>query len=183
VLGSLLTITALNMRWIRGEADDPQDQCAHGEVMISAEGLDFVTASDGEITVSGAALFLLRTLDLPHTPDSSVAPENVLLPCCAFNAWPLGENGGLLVMGCGGGVDLSVEHFPGDLVRVGRGELSAIVALRDWRTAVVDFVRQVEAFYATSTPKAELADDLDRKGWEMFWSEWQDRMGQHASAA
>ncbi|GAB2489135.1 hypothetical protein [Arenimonas alkanexedens] len=178
----MLTITAHSMRWIQGEADNPADQCAHGEVAMAAHGVNFVGAEDGEITLSGAAFYLLRTLDSSHTPDASVAPENVLLPCCAFSAWPVGENDSLLIMGCGGGVDLSIEHLPENLVRVVRGERSAVVSLQAWRTAVIAFARQVEEFYAASTPKAELDDDLDRCGWAMFWAEWRERVDRHASS-
>lgn len=176
----MVTISASNLRWIRGPEDDPADQCAHGELLISVDGVDFVDAKDESITLSGAAFFLLRTLDSSHTPEASVAPENVLLPCCAFNPWPVGEGGSLVIMGCGGGVDLSVEHLPDGRVRIGRGERGATVPFEHWRTAVVAFARQIEAFYASSLPKAELDDELDRRGWEMFWAEWHHRVQKHA---
>jgi hypothetical protein len=180
----MLTIQALNLRWVNGETDDdPQDQCAHGEIAITIDGVELVSAQDGELTVSGAAFFLLRTLDSSHTPNTPVTDGNHLLPCCAFNAWPAGDNGALILLGCGSGIELGVEHLPDGKVRLTRGEASVTVDFPPWRAAVIQFARQIDAFYASSSPKAEIDDAFDRKGWAMFWAEWRDLISKHADAA
>jgi hypothetical protein len=179
----MVTIQALNLRWIKGETDDALDQCAHSEMVITVNGADLVTAQDGELTLSGAAFFLLRTLESSHTPTNSVTNSNLLLPCCAFNAWPAGENGALVLLGCGLGIELSVEHLPNGHVRIARGEASATVDILAWHAAVIKFAKQIEAFYALSTPKAEIDDDFDRNGWALFWAEWRALIGKHANAA
>ena len=61
----MLALSLLNAHWL--DAPEPiDDQCAHGTVILSVEGQDFVTPQDGEITVSAAALNLLRTVDHDH---------------------------------------------------------------------------------------------------------------------
>ncbi|KRD39809.1 MULTISPECIES: hypothetical protein [unclassified Lysobacter] len=179
----MLTIQALNLRWIQGAPDDPLDQCAHGEMMITVNGVELVTAKDGELTLSGAAFFLLRTLKSSHTATTSVTDGNHLLPCCAFNAWPAGEGGALILLGCGVGIDFSVEHLADDQVRIARGVAAVTVEVAVWRAAVIQFARQIDAFYASSTPKVEIDDAFDRKGWALFWAEWRALIGKYADAA
>ena len=179
----MVTIQAIGLRWVKGEADDPADQCVHGEMSLSAGDVEFVTVGDGELTLSGAAFYLLRTLESSHTPTDPVAEANLLLPCCAFNAWPAGENESLILMGCGGGVDMTVEHLPIARVRLMRGDRAAVVTLEDWRSAVVGFARQIEVFYGSASPKDQIDDEFEQRGWQLFWAEWRDLMRKHAPAA
>jgi hypothetical protein len=58
------------MRWI--VENDRIDQCAHGDVAFTIDSIRFVGGEDGQfLTVSAAALFLLRTLTHDHTPGAS----------------------------------------------------------------------------------------------------------------
>jgi hypothetical protein len=163
------------MHWIRDEGDDPNDQCAHGAVEFEVNGVRFVSPEDGDITVSAAGLFLLRTLEQSHTVDSSVAPHSRLFPEDGFSAWAVGTTYKIIVFGGTSGVDLEVVRH-GETVefRAPDGR-KAVVSASEWREAVVAFVTTVEEFYDSSAPKGPPADPLDREGWEGFWSEWHER--------
>ena len=172
-------LNAFDLHWLGDEQGWPDDQCAHGSVELKAGDVVLVGRDAGHLTLSGAALHLLRTIDADHGPDHSAAPANLLFPCCAFNAWPDGVHG-LLLVGCPNGVDVVVEHLDGESVRLTRDETTLHVASNDWRMAVVGFARQIEAFYAASTPKIPPGDEFDRKGWELFWSEWRTLVARHS---
>jgi len=45
----------------------------------------------------------------------------------------------------------------------------------EWQQAVISFIRQVEDFYTSCSPKITIDDEFDRKGWQAFWQEWQER--------
>ena len=178
----MIKLEALEQKWIAGVADD-QDQCSHGFISFSVGETIFTNRENGEFTTSGAALFLLRSLSSDHTVETSIAQSNMFFPCCAFNPWLVGESNSLMVMGCSDGVDVSIRHMPGNLVDIEvRGKL-VTVAKADWIAAVMAFVRQIELFYSSSSPKAVIEDEHDRLGWEAFWLEWQQHTNRYRSAA
>ena len=153
------------------------DQCAHGKVAFSIDGVPLVKPEDGEWTVSAAALYLLRTLTDDHTPERPVAECNFLFPCCGFKAWLGGERYEVLCMGCAGGIDVWVRHA-GAMVQISVGESLHSVPLGEWRAAVLGFVEQIEEFHAHGSPKVEPEEQHDREGWRAFWAEWRDRVRQ-----
>src|SRR5262249_51982860 len=61
---AVLILQPLKLRWIQGAADDPKDLCAHGDVEFRI-GDDVLLDTNGkDLTVSAAALYLLRTLSV-----------------------------------------------------------------------------------------------------------------------
>ena len=163
------------MHWILDQGDDPGDQCAHGAVDFEVNGVRFVSPEDGDLTVSAAGLFLLRTLEDSHTAESSVAPYSHLFPNDGFTAWAVGTTYKILVFGGPSGVDLEVlRHGETVEFRAADGR-HAVASAEEWRDAVVAFVTAVEHFYSSSSPKEPFADPLDREGWEGFWNEWHER--------
>ncbi len=161
--------------WIKDEGEDPSDQCAHGLVEFRVNDLQICSEADGEWTVSAAALFLLRTVDSPHTQDESVSEGNYLIPCCGFNIWPSeGSRYPYSIPGCTSGIDPEIRHRKG-LVYVSFMEKTAIVPLLDWSRAVLRFSDQVQSFYDSSAPRDKLKDEYDRRGWELFWREWRSQ--------
>ena len=179
----MINLQALEQTWIGGKADDPQDQCSHGHISFSVGDTIFVSRENGELTTSGAALFLLRSLSSDHTAETSIAQVNMFFPCCAFNPWLVGDNNSLMVFGCNGGVDVSIRHIPGDLIAIQASEKLVTVSEADWVSAVLAFVKQVELFYSASSPKAVIEDEHDRLGWEAFWLEWHQLTNRYRSAA
>lgn len=172
----MINLRAVDLQWINGPEDDRDDLCAHAQVHFEVNETTFVQLRDGFLTVSAAALFLLRTLELDHTRDRPVAEHNLLFPCCAHSVWPE-EKGrfGVVCMGCPEGVDLEVIH-DGDHVRItaedGRRET---VTREEWRSAVNRFADQVREFHDRSGPKRQPEGDTDRQGWSLFWDEWKTR--------
>lgn len=172
----MLSLRISKLHWIRGGADDPLDQCAHGQFELRAEGVLFVDPSSGPWNLTMSGLYLLRTLDADHSPEHSVAEGNFLIPCCGHSPWLIGEGEYRLVCGgCNSGIDFEVVHS-GDTVRLSSSARSAVVSLAAWRAAVLEFVSKVERFYARCTPKVEPGEEqLDRPGWAAFWQEWEAR--------
>lgn len=176
----MLTLSLIEAHWL--DAPEPlDDQCAHGTVLLSVDGQDLVTSQHGEITVSAAALNLLRTLEHDHTLESPVSEGGQLFPCCGFNVWIAGERFPVLVVGCPTGVDIQVIHTPSGVVLRGEGPES-LVAEQAWRRAVVSFAESVLAFYAGQAPRNPIADAADRKCWQAFWQEYADRLERHRVA-
>ncbi len=58
----MVILRPVNLRWIEGAADDSADLCAHGDVdFCIGEDVLLSPASSKNLTVSAAALYLLRT--------------------------------------------------------------------------------------------------------------------------
>lgn len=170
----MLTLRATQLNWINGQADDPTDQCAHGKIELSVNNVTLYQTEDEEITVSAACLYLLRTVEDDHTPEFSVAEGNWLFPCCGFNLFPDQGRYKVCCMGCNTGTDVFVQHIGADVVLT-RANATHKVTNVAWAAAVLELVEQVETFYASCRPKAEMDNDLDREGWALFWSEWESR--------
>jgi hypothetical protein len=158
--------------WLPGRPDDGTDQCAHGTVLLAVDDQTLMEPSDGDLTLSAAGLFLLRTLGADHRAGDSLTDGNALFPCCGHSVFEIA--GRCVVMGCDSGVDLSVTTG-GDIVTLARGDRTAVLARSDWRDSVLGFVEQVEAVYSRSVPRAALADAADAAGWRLFWEEWHAR--------
>lgn len=139
--------------------------------------------TDDEWTVSGAALFLLRSVFHNHSKANSVAESNMLIPCCGFTPYKdTGERFSLLLMGCNHGVDPEVTHG-GSQVRVEHMGESRSLSIEAWSSAVASFSEQVLAFYQSCSPKAEIDDVHYREGWEEFWREYHDLKGRALEVA
>lgn len=176
----MVTLTLLDAHWL--DAPEPlDDQCAHGTVDLSVCDQQLVSPEDGEITVSAAALNLLRTLDNDHTPELPVSEGGQLFPCCGFNVWLAGERFPVLVMGCPTGVDIQVLHSSAGVTIRGKAT-EVTVPEHDWRSAVVSFARSVLAFYEHEPPRNPIEDRNDREGWHAFWQEYKERL-QHGGTA
>ena len=78
-------------------------------------------------------------------------------------------------MGCNQGIDVWVWHQNSKVI-LERNNLRFIVSQEDWTKAVIDFVKQVEAFYDSCTPKEDIDDGYEHEGWSKFWDEWSNRM-------
>jgi hypothetical protein len=167
----------MNLRWIQGAVDDPKDLCAHGDVDFRIRDdvlLDPMAAKD--LTVSAAALYLLRTLSVPHTRDAPVGDH--LFPCCGFSMYDLAEHEDVVICGCPNGEDFEVFHDVsgvGVVIQAADGRRWR-VGWPEWRAAVFEFADQVTEFYAVCSPKQPF-DEEDAKGFRKFAAEWERRRG------
>jgi hypothetical protein len=171
----VVVLEPVNLRWINGAADDPADFCAHGDVSFRIGGDTLLAPAGRELTVSAAALYLLRTLSVPHTRESPVGDH--LFPCCGFTLYDVPGESDVVICGCPNGEDFEVLHQvcgAGVLVRATDGREWS-VEWSEWRAAVLGFADRVSDFYAACTPKRVAADDL--AGFAKFVSEWERRRG------
>ncbi|GAA1142476.1 hypothetical protein GCM10009651_28300 [Microbacterium natoriense] len=169
-----VTLQATGLRWLAGDADAGEDQCAHGLVRLDVGDLVLVGPEDEEVTVSAAGLFLLRTLDADHLPGDLLTGGNQLFPCCGHLVIDDGS-GGCFISGCPMGVDMSVVT-EGESVTLRRDTTIATTTRAQWREAVLGFARQIDAFYSRSVPRALPDDESDAAGWRRFWKEWRSRV-------
>ena len=164
--------------------DDPTDQCAHGKVVFTIDSIPFATGDDAEdVTVSAAALFLLRTITHDHTAANPVAEASQLFPHCGFTALPHSGRFPTVVFGCNVGVDVDVIHSA-DMVtiRAASGQQATVTAA-EWVDAVVEFVDEVQAFYDASPVRVPYTEGPDDEGWLAFWQEWSDRRASVSSTS
>ena len=175
----MVVLRPINLSWINEAADDPCDLCAHGDVQFHI-GLDVVLETVGEnLTVSAAALYLLRTLSVPHTKERPVGDH--LFPCCGFAMWDIPNQDDVAISGCPNGEDVEVLHQViglGVVIRSADGR-EWKVSWPEWRDAVFAFADIVYDFYARSSPKQPSVDDS--AGFKKFWVEWKRRRWAHAS--
>jgi hypothetical protein len=169
-------LSPVDLRWINGSEDDPADLCAHGDFEFRIDGEVLSDGSAGrELTLSAAALYLLRTLSRSHTKDEPLGDH--LFPCCAHAMYDVPDQDDVAIVGCFNGVDFEVDHRDGGtsvLVRGADGR-GWSVDRQSWRDAVFAFADAVSEFYARSSPKRPAADDAD--GFRAFQDEWERRRG------
>ena len=171
----MITLKAHELGWVKGPADDPADQCAHGSVELTVNGTAFIRPRDGEWTVSAAALFLLRTLSFDHSQEVPISEANFLFPCCGHTVFPFKGKFDVIVQGCCNGIDINVRHKDGKVTLAGSYRNEKVTE-SEWKEAVLGFATQIRDFYKSCSPKNRIKNDEERKGWELFWQEWEKRV-------
>lgn len=168
----MLTLLPTRLHWIKDDGiDDPCDFCAHSLVQFEIEGQQVTPADVGDITVSAAAIYLLRTLESDHVLESET--DELLFPHCGHAMYDTGDQD-VTIVGCPNGFDVSVIRN-GETVSLGTEDgRSFVVSFKDWRPAVFGFSDHVRAFYKNSLPKT-FSDKYDERGFERMWSEWDRR--------
>lgn len=176
----MIILQPINLRWITGVADDPADLCAHGDVEFRIQGESLFDDSESDpgrnLTVSAAALFLLRTLSKPRR--CPIPGGELLFPCCGHVFYDVPGEPEVCLLGCPNGVDFDVLHeADGPGVLICANELRQwSVNWTDWRQAVFHFTDRVWEFYSTSSPKRPEPDMAT--GFSKFVAEWERRRGQ-----
>ena len=158
------------LEWIDGKADNPEDLCAHGHVVvrIGEEVFEYFA------TVSASALYLLKSISEDHI----LGEEEQMLPCCGFSIYARDEKLDTVdIIGCSNGIDWSVFHRENQVRIVTLSGKETILPLSEYRQIVYQFVDIVEAFYQRCSPKIRPQDKIDRDGYIAFWNEWHRRRG------
>jgi hypothetical protein len=170
-----------DLGWISGPEDDPADHCAHGRVHLRVGSTCFVKPEEGRWSLSATGLYLLRTLDADHMAEASVAETNWLFPHCGFSVFPHTGKYKVVIIGCNVGVDLAILHHDHSVtIRAATGA-EETVPWTQWRDAVVEFTDEVRALYDRSSPKLDLDDEFEEKGWTEFWREWNSSRKLHGT--
>ncbi|MFN8287634.1 MAG: hypothetical protein U0V74_12805 [Chitinophagales bacterium] len=156
-----------NLHWLEG-VDNRDDYCAHGIVSLTIGNILHIDTAE-PYCVSAAALLLLRSLDNGHKANGPIQ----LIPHCGHTMW-FDEHAyrRLLLTGCNTGIDWAVE-IKDDKVSHGFENKTALSSFEEYKNEVLGFSEAVLNFYATSLPKNKSDNEIERKGYELFISEWQ----------
>lgn len=168
----VIVLRPTNLHWIDGSFDDPADLCAHSPVEFRVGDVTLVAPTDGDWTVSAAAVFLLRTLSRQHTKGQPVAEH--LFPCCGNGMFDVEGDEDVLIIGCNSGIDIEVVHVGNDVHLTSAGQTTCGVTVAEWSVAVYQFADLVQEFYAACSPK-NTEDDADRAGFVKLTREWARR--------
>ena len=171
----MITLVPTRLHWIKDDGiDDPSDLCAHSPLHCQIDGTTLVAPEDGDVTVSAAAIYLLRTLERNHTRDDPVGDK--LFPCCGHAMYDNGDED-VLICGCRNGSDVFVTLELNDTIRqTSRDGESYVVSVHDWRHAINRFSDYVRQFYDVSLPKAP--SEYDVAGFVKMRAEWERRRSQ-----
>jgi hypothetical protein len=110
-----------------------------------------VEPSNGEWTVSAAAIYLLRTLSQQHTEQDPIT--EYLFPCCGFDFFEVEGQDDVQIVGCPSGIDFEVLRVDDEVIVTGQDGTQYRVGFSDWKNAVCEFSDSVRAFCSASSPK------------------------------
>jgi hypothetical protein len=168
-----IVLRPVRLHWILDQGDDPSDDCAHSQVEFSVGQVVLVSPEEGDWSVSGAGLFLLRTIRRDHTAENPVGEQ--LFPCCGRDFALAGtEPETVCLATCPTGPNCWVRHVGGEVHLEQAGKPVVVVSAAAWRAAVFGFCDEVRAFYDRSLPKSP-AEPYDAILRAAFVAEW-DRM-------
>ena len=158
----MFSIEILDKYWLPGMPEE-EDLCLHGKVRVRI-GDDVL---EDEVSLSAAALHLLRSVTEDHEPDELAK----LFPTDGF-CWTPDGQGSIYLGGCpNGGIDGYITH-KGDMVRIALEEKKVVrISLAEYCKRVFCFVDEVETFYQHSSPK-KVSGELDKLWYPLFWKEW-----------
>lgn len=167
----ILRIRPTGLHWLPS-LPAHEDLCAHGGAVIEVDGEVFFDTRDRGLTLSAAALFLLRTLERDHLPDALAGDQ--LFPCCGHAVFSDGPGLDVYVSGCPNGDNVWVRHR-GTMVELETVEGERVeVSGAEWQEAVHSFADEIRDFYDASAPKRPTIPG-EREGWDAFWAEWRRR--------
>ena len=162
-------VDADRLYWIKDDgADDPDDFCLHGNVMVKL-GEEFFEYG---ATVSAAGLYLLRTL----TENHLIREGEAMLPCCGHFMIANEDLSAVGIYCCPNGLDWSVTHENGSVKLITKTEKETLIDIDVYRDEVYAFADKIEAFYKNSAAKnLSGTDTFLRDGYIAFWNEWNRR--------
>ena len=167
-----IVLRPTDLHWLKRDADDPQDLCAHSPVEFRVAGHIMVDPSEGDWSVNASAIYLLRTLSRPHTRQSPVGDH--LFPCCGFALYEIDGQDDVLIQGCPSGVDVQVTRVADQILLTGADGGQHPLPFSEWKQAVCDFSDIVHRFYDHAKPR-EPVDEQDRNGFRKMMTEWARR--------
>jgi len=175
---STLILRPTNLHWLSAlgvratPPHDPLDLCAHSPVDFRIGDQVIVAPSDGVWSVSASAIYLLRTLSMPHTRNSQVGEH--LFPHCGSGIFDVEDSEDALIVGCSAGIDVQVTRAGDDAVVKTYDGRSFSVPFSAWTRAVCAFSDRVFAFYQREPPR-QPHDEGDRGGFQKMMAEWSRR--------
>ena len=172
----MITLIPTNLHWLAGLAETA-DLCAHGDVDFQINGEIVVESTiGGHYAVGAAALYLLRSLSLPHRFAKDTKHGQPLFPHCGHSMFASESTDDVVIMGCPHGADLELRVAADEVtIHTGDGR-NYRVTFAEWKIAVCQFSDAVQDFYESSLDKdMEISDQHEVVGYERFRSEWSRR--------
>lgn len=160
----MFSITLNRFYWIDDSADNTDDLCLHGDVIVNIGDERF----EESCTISATALYLLKTLTENHV----IHEDNQMLPCCGHFYMPNDTNDTVHISGCPNGIDWSVMRIGDDIEITTEQGIKTLVALSEYQKTVYNFADEVQSIYEQCSPKKIPENDFERKGYVAFWNEW-----------
>jgi hypothetical protein len=167
---SKFVIDIVDLYWVNGEKDNPEDLCLHGKVNVKIG--NEVIADHYPCTVSSTALYLLKSIKEDHIIGKG---SNQMLPCCGHFIIPNDYDDTVEICGCPNGIDWSILHSDEFVKLVTEKSHEVSINLENYTKIVFNFVDKIEEFYKMSKSKNVPTDDFDRNGYIKFWNEWNNR--------
>ena len=170
VIRLMISLNLNNLHWL---GDNPeQDLCAHGAVTICLN--EDAIASEQNVCVSAAAIYLLRTLSSDH--DSTTRVGEHLLPCCGHMMLDLEDEEDVVIIGCPNGYDWSVRHANDNTTCLTFNDREPFTIDSElWKREVGGFATEIFQFYQTSADK-QPCDEEQADGYNAMMSEWNRRV-------
>lgn len=172
-------IRILRQHWIKDDGRfDEFDRCSHGEVNIRIGSEELSSTETGALSLSSAALFLMRTLD----QDCGFQEySNYLVPCCGHAIFSDEDGENLVVIpGCNHGLDWKVKHIENVVELETENGTTARLSFDKYKEAILAFVDDVEDFYGDPGKKSLMDDKDDDEAFARFWQEWYARKNRWA---
>lgn len=161
-------IKILNFHWIK--EDDGQDLCLHGNVFVKIGDEIIIDANTLDVTLSSAALHLMRALKQNYKPDDY---SSQLFPHCGHFIIADDEKDCVDILGCPTGIDWTIVHLKDNKVKlITESGQEIIIEEKLFQKIVLDFADQVENFYKSSIPRIIPTDEFEKMGYLTFWKEW-----------
>lgn len=126
-----------NKYWLDKNLLNKEDLCLHGDLEIQLDEKNFYL---DDITISGAAFSLLRSLDENHYRGQGLQ----VFPHCG-NSFIL-DAGQLEILGCDRGLDFNIIHRYKH-IELSSDHFRALLDFRDYEAQVLNFAREVLDFY------------------------------------
>ena len=168
---NLFEIKILKCHWIpEDNPENKEDLCLHGKIFIRIGDEILSDIESDSWTLSAASLFLLRTLNMDYEPGDF---ENLLIPCCGHFI-VAEDNKPVAVLGCPGGIEWTIKHIVGGLVRhISNNGSEAIISEEEYRKMVFDFSDRAEQLYIDN-PRILPSNEFDLQGYNGFWKNWKE---------
>lgn len=163
-------INLLRLHWTTDNgADEPEDQCIHGEVFIRVGNEIVSDKESGSWSIGVTALYLLRCLTEDYYPDKF---GNYILPCCGHFMIPDEDDNYVTIQGCNIGKEWTIKHHKKSVEWISENGVSGSLSKSEYHNVIIKLISEIELFYNQSTPKHTPKDNFDKTAWQQYWAEW-----------
>ncbi|MFD2603783.1 hypothetical protein [Flavobacterium suzhouense] len=111
----------------------------------------------------------MRTLYSDYKPGDF---EAQLIPCCGHLMYFNEDGSRVEIYGCPTGIDWKVNHINSHVELITDNAISTTIDFNTYKTQIINFVSDIEAFYGSPNKKILPEDELGRDAFKLFWIEW-----------